>query len=616
MVSFNSLEQIRQQKAMTAGLINLKTHSNKTIKIFNEYHSKAQKLFADQKTLINSVPEDLDSLQKIPIHVAFALDQKTLGDFIKPEQMLIYQKHCQNTREFLLSNTQQLLNNVQDLKVAFGSEELSELKFDDKLQNELKEIQKVCEKVIQKQQILMRDLTRVESLFTEINQDLDDQESRSKYEAIAHLYKIHYEEYIPEITKYDRFLRDSVLNFTDSKTQMNATVKQRLLDIAYYESISKSIIYNVDGLEDALQEQAPKYKYLKIHYRFGPSWAALLVEIVRRKEFNAFSINVTKEMARVLDELRQKEERIRGRFRENYCNDLWYPHVSGINDGPPVCRFHIKCPDDQLPDITMEEVDLFEKAFAMKEGNGIGFSQRMYKKLQEIRPDLEKTAVNFDNILKRSSLFERIRSLEKENQELKQKVSQKPEGNSIILAPSIHRESSRDRNSIRDSRERKESFKKDETIKAYELRIKSLEQIIHDKFHKESENEIEELRQENRDLVEHLQIEEQKVKETDRDIVEIGQKLNEITQEMKNQKLKSTQIENNFTKVLIEVFEHLDFCSSIVRNESIEKCVYKDVDFLNLRTKMKDVEDLLSNQMNGSKQSMHTESLVIESLNI
>jgi predicted nucleic acid-binding Zn-ribbon protein len=70
-------------------------------------------------------------------------------------------------------------------------------------------------KIENQQRTFSRDLSRVESLFLEIETSRSDTDQR--FDAIKNLYKIHCDEYIPEITKYDRYLRETVVYFSDTK---------------------------------------------------------------------------------------------------------------------------------------------------------------------------------------------------------------------------------------------------------------------------------------------------------------------------------------------------------------------------------------------------------------
>lgn len=66
------------------------------------------------------------------------------------------------------------------------------------------------------QKYFERDVARVESSCKDILSSAGS-DLAVKIQAIEALYKIHVDEYIPEITKLDRYVRETVVYFSDSK---------------------------------------------------------------------------------------------------------------------------------------------------------------------------------------------------------------------------------------------------------------------------------------------------------------------------------------------------------------------------------------------------------------
>lgn len=59
------------------------------------------------------------------------------------------------------------------------------------------------------------DFERVKGSFEEVRMNPIDADG--KLQAIEVLYGIHSQEYIPEVTKIDRYVRETVIYFSDSK---------------------------------------------------------------------------------------------------------------------------------------------------------------------------------------------------------------------------------------------------------------------------------------------------------------------------------------------------------------------------------------------------------------
>lgn len=62
-----------------------------------------------------------------------------------------------------------------------------------------------------------QDSSRVYSTCQDILSSPSQAENR--LQAVESLYAIHSQEYIPEITKYDRYVRETVIYFSDSKVR-------------------------------------------------------------------------------------------------------------------------------------------------------------------------------------------------------------------------------------------------------------------------------------------------------------------------------------------------------------------------------------------------------------
>ena len=63
----------------------------------------------------------------------------------------------------------------------------------------------------------MVDVQKVESLVNDIQRQPTSPNSAERLNAMEHLFEIHQKEYIPEMMRWDRFIRESLVSIGNSK---------------------------------------------------------------------------------------------------------------------------------------------------------------------------------------------------------------------------------------------------------------------------------------------------------------------------------------------------------------------------------------------------------------
>eukprot|EP00842_Homolaphlyctis_polyrhiza_P005260 jgi/Hompol1/5735/HPOL_002525-RA len=269
-----------------------------------------------------------------------------------------------------------------------------------------------------------------------------------KFEAIQHLYQIHCQDYIPEITKYDRQVRETVIFFSDSKSQ------------AFVQLVH-------------------------VH-RMVPAWGATLIEIVRRKEYVKVFLAKAKEMAEILSKMRVLEERRRTNFKNEIARYLPVGLVKGLDDPLPVCEFGVSGTHNRLPDLTREDIADFEKTISAirfdhqgdpRSHTATDAISKLQATLLKMSTQIDSIPVEFEKMMVRGApTSSHVLKLEEENARLKNEIAVLRGGSTATtkVAPTPESAAAMTPSS--------QFAKHEETILAYEARIKSLEKLLHQQY--------------------------------------------------------------------------------------------------------------------------------------
>jgi hypothetical protein len=282
-----------------------------------------------------------------------------------------------------------------------------------------------------------------------------------------------------EITKYDRYVRETVLYFSDSKQHLSQVLQAKLQAVAHFQSLIASVAPNIHTLSKALNAQSEALLQLLHVHRMGPAWGAALVEVVRRKEYNKVFLRKAKEMADILAQFRTQEERRRETFKNEIFRYLPVGLIEGLEDSPPYCEVSVSNTRDALPNLSLDDILSFNQLVssmrapsAQGDTNAIGSDSisKLQATMMKMTPQLEMVANDFEKIVLRSGFSDKFKKLEDENRRLRSASTpsrvENAEHGRVEEFPTTSTNSS----------------KLEETIKVYEARIKSLEHVLQDRY--------------------------------------------------------------------------------------------------------------------------------------
>ncbi|KAJ3370288.1 oligomeric, coiled-coil, peripheral membrane protein [Kappamyces sp. JEL0680] len=570
-------EQLVQSKALTIAIENLSVHAASTFESFGSFNTHAQKEFTKHASLLHSFPTDLNTLQQIPIHGSIVADNKKLEDYVPKDKLFAWVKRCQ----------------------------------------------------------LSHDATRVEASVLDIRSS--PSEPTKRLQAIDSLYSFHVQEYIPEITKLDRYVRETVIYFSDSKLHLSQVLQAKLQAISHFQSMIASVTPTITTLSNALNMQSEALLQLLHVHRMAPAWGATLVEIVRRKEYVRVFLQKAKEMADVLNQFRSQEQRRRETFKSEIFRYIPSGLINGLDDPPPFCEISVSNTKDTLPNLALEDISSFERLvsniktsqIASDPSNGSDSISKLQATMLKMTPQLELIGVDFEKILDKSGLTARSKRLEEENRRLRQLLPAKP-----TQTPDAYpaHESSTPKPLDSPAVSSSHYAKQEETIKAYEAKIIGLERVLQEKYHsrEESASDPAQIKK----LEGQLSDEQRKSKELRGQILKLTQENDSLALQLREHKDKAAQAEttageleelykgllekhhvleqqladlgtnsSNQKQLLAEVSLHLNSClvslksseDSMIKINSI--VIPNSIHADNLRQLMRKVEDDIISQM-------------------
>lgn len=133
-------------------------------------------------------------------------------------------------------------------------------------------------------------------------------------------------------------------------------IRLSLRDIATIESSVREVYDMVSSLEGAFNTQEIAFSHLKHVHRMAPSWAASLVEIVRRKEYNDFLVRKAKEFSQIFQIIHSKEDLFRRNFHSQVYAFLPDNIETGLVGPTPLCKVTMTNPPEKLPNLTLDDL--------------------------------------------------------------------------------------------------------------------------------------------------------------------------------------------------------------------------------------------------------------------
>ncbi|CAG8561053.1 13734_t:CDS:10 [Funneliformis mosseae] len=360
-------EQKMQLMALNAALTNLDAHSRSVIDAHEVFYTFAEKEIIKHTRLIQNLSVDIETLRRITIHPEISKyggiltsDKKyyTLADYVNEDKLITLA-----TEDQIAKRVQSLASSIHS--VQSGTETLKKKRFDSlfpKMKETFGNVQDRHYKLKQIAEKLERDVTRVQNQVSKIlesNASALSTVATKSIEAFEHLASIQSQEYLPDMQKFDQYIREQVIFFVQYKNTMTSTLISNLQEISRLESSIAGIPSLLSGLDTDVRSKAQDFKELNHVHQMPIAYAMTIVEIVRRKEYAKLILSKAQQMAEIMGLFRNTEQKRRDYYRTEVKK--YVPvNIPALDDNPPTCDIstaNIK--EDKLPSFTMRDVHSF-----------------------------------------------------------------------------------------------------------------------------------------------------------------------------------------------------------------------------------------------------------------
>ncbi|KAK3809672.1 MAG: hypothetical protein J3R72DRAFT_428265 [Linnemannia gamsii] len=450
------MEELRMQSlAVQVALTNLDAHSRSVLETFEKFNAFATKELTKQARLIQAFPRDIEALRQIKVHPALLppdSPERYISDFIPTDKLILWAERCREIHEGLLRDGKELsrsIKEVQEGTVAIRSNSGINLA---QLEEAMADILQTVENQSQIRQRAERDEARVKERVSEISRPEGFAGSASTVEALGQLAEVYKSDYIATSRESDEMLREKLHIFISAKQSQTANLISQLMHISKLQSTIASIPPSLANLDDALRKREIDFSQLVYVQRIPIAYGALVVEIVRRREYASLLALKSKQLTEVMSRFRQMEQRRRDSFRSEVAKFVPVV-VPGLDDLPPFCEITALHTRDRLPPFTREHVVEFERLVNQlsiglgaqgsegTESHLLGADQSItgassisgesnQDALSKLRVTLVKMTAQmdvmggeFDRILEKSFLTEKIQKLEDDNAKLRADMS-------------------------------------------------------------------------------------------------------------------------------------------------------------------------------------------------
>ncbi|KAG0036571.1 oligomeric, coiled-coil, peripheral membrane protein [Podila clonocystis] len=404
------MEELRMQSlAVQVALTNLDAHSQSVLETFEKFNAFATKELTKQARLLQS--PDL-----------------YISDFIPTDKLVLWAERCRDIHEGLLRDGKDLsrsIKEVQEGTVAIRSNSGINL---EQLEDAMAEILQTVEQQSQIRQKVERGPT---------------------LEALGQLANVYKTDYTEAAQRADGMLRNKLGIFIAAKRSQTANLISQLMHISKLQSTIASIPPSLGNLDDSLRKRDTDFSQLVYVQRIPTAYGALIVEIVRRREYSKLLLQKSQQLAEVMSRFRHLEQRRRDSFRSEVAKFVPVA-VPGLEDVLPFSEINALNTKDRLPPFTREHVTEFERLISQlstglgQEGSvehslgvesnpgasSISSQEPNQDTLSKLRVTLVKMTTQmdvmggeFDRILEKSFYTERIQRLEEENSRLRADMS-------------------------------------------------------------------------------------------------------------------------------------------------------------------------------------------------
>ncbi|KAF9159474.1 oligomeric, coiled-coil, peripheral membrane protein [Actinomortierella ambigua] len=373
------MEELRvQAMAVQVALTNLDAHSRSVIDTFEKFNAFAAKEFAKQARLLQSFPRDIETLRRIRVHPALLQQDspdRYIADFIPADKLVIWADRCREIHDGLVREGKELtlaIKEVQEGTLAIRNNSGINL---DQLEDAMSEILHTVEQQSQLKHRLERDQSKVKERITDLASPAKLSSAAMNLEELSQLAHIYQTDYILMSRQADEELRNKVGIFISAKHSQTANLITQLMHISKLQSTIASIPPSLGNLDDALRKRDADFSQLVYVQRIPIAYGALVVEIVRRREYTKLLLQKSQQLAEVMSRFRHLEQRRRDSFRSEVAKFVPVV-VSGLDDPPPFCEINTLNTKDRLPVLTRENLVEFERVVQQLRASMVGSSPK------------------------------------------------------------------------------------------------------------------------------------------------------------------------------------------------------------------------------------------------
>ncbi|KAG2181882.1 hypothetical protein INT44_008698 [Umbelopsis vinacea] len=386
-------EQKAQSMALNVALTNLEAHVRTSSNKFKAFQAFANKEFSFQLAAIEGVTTDLELLRNTRIHEslrsALPKDFKVtyLSDLIDEASISKTRMALSSSRDTLVAETQDLTSLVEDIQ--HGEQTLRRKSLSDfdlqGLDTRLVEVREICEKAEFLRDKIQRDFSRVHDKVQDIMPPSSQQtkyrpsstsptealsffqsgppptlpsHAKKTLEAFDHLGDIHVNEYLPKLTDYERHIRSHLVELIKSKrTAMEGFLRQMSV-ISHLQSEIAAVsprIESVDKDLKTLRRQAGK-EGLQKPKSIILAYGALIIEIVRRKEYANILLENANVIADLFGRFRMQEQSRRDHYRTEFARVIPF-QLEAMDDTASYCEVSATNVRDRSPTLTRDDVN-------------------------------------------------------------------------------------------------------------------------------------------------------------------------------------------------------------------------------------------------------------------
>ncbi|KAI9277045.1 hypothetical protein BDA99DRAFT_430570 [Phascolomyces articulosus] len=420
-------EQKMQSMAINVAMTNLESHSHIANQNISQFSSFTEKELASQSSLVEATELNLTILQNIRLHPAILhhmlihdhspssspTSYQLLMDFVDTARI---EKAKTGTRELCTSLGQEL-QELHDLTIDLKhyEKDLQKHIVEDQDLHSLDAVVSDIQEILQKAQFLRekikRDLGRVHSKISELlnipvsalnsstnspsTQPTLTSHAKKTLEAFSHLAEIHVNDYLPKLHTYETTIRQKAVTLVLAKRK---SIEQFLNNMGVVSQLQSEIAAVAPRIEDANKwisdVQSENYTTdLEALQEVIFAYGYLLIEVVRRKEYNTILAESANAIADLLAGYRAEETKRREDFVRNILRTLPFQVKDIETESTTHCEVSTINAQQSNLDISRKDIIDF-----------IRFLGQYYGSAQHSRSSPRSSKrLSFSNILRRGS---------------------------------------------------------------------------------------------------------------------------------------------------------------------------------------------------------------------